>query len=159
MNNNLLKVAGIIETSVNDGPGIRTVLFFQGCSINCKYCHNESIWNTEQSKNYTIKNLFLFINKKCINKKLTLSGGEPLDQYSNLIEFIKLIYKHNYDICLYTGYELDKVPQDILKYLTYLKTGPFIEKLKDSTLPFIGSKNQNFYKVIKGGGKICMREI
>ena len=50
----------------------------------------------------------------------------------------------DWDICLYTGRNLEDVPKNILKYLKYIKVGHFIEELKTTKIPFIGSSNQKF---------------
>lgn len=97
-----MKVASIIHNSVVDGPGLRTVIFFQGCPYNCKGCHNENQqypnssacyneWlkikrerkneNVDTWQRLSANQLIQIIEKNGkINGCLTLSGGEPLDQ-------------------------------------------------------------------------------
>jgi anaerobic ribonucleoside-triphosphate reductase activating protein len=55
----------------------------------------------------------------------------------------------DFDLCLYTGHELKDVPEDILSFLKYIKYGPFIEELKTTMKPFVGSTNQEFMEVSK----------
>ena len=55
----------------------------------------------------------------------------------------------DFDLCMYTGYNLNEVPTDILKYLKYIKVGPYIQELKTTIKPFVGSKNQEFLEVSK----------
>lgn len=131
--------------SLVDGPGVRSVVFFQGCDIHCKGCQNPSSWNIEDGISYNIEELADLLKQKVINKKLTLSGGEPLLQKSALIELIDKL--PDFDIALYTGHDLDKVPKEILQKISYIKTGAFVEELKTSTTPYVGSTNQTFMKV------------
>lgn len=74
-----------------DGPGIRFVLFMQGCPLRCKYCHNRDTWDLKGGKEYTVDEIFnkiiryknYFITS---NGGVTVSGGEPLLQPDFLIE-------------------------------------------------------------------------
>lgn len=76
------------NNSVVDGPGIRTVLFMQGCDLHCKGCQNRSTWNIEKGKKVDIDELVNELTKKVFNKKITISGGEPLMQKECLIELV-----------------------------------------------------------------------
>ena len=64
------------NNSVVDGPGIRTVLFMQGCDLHCKGCQNRSTWDIEKGKKVDIDELVNELNKKVFNKKITISCGE-----------------------------------------------------------------------------------
>jgi len=131
--------------SLCDGKGYRTVLFVQGCNLHCKGCHNQSSWNMKEGKKYEIRKLAQIIREKCFNKELTISGGEPLMQpiaLEMLFEELK-----DFDLCLYTGHEESDVPESIKKYLTYLKVGPYVEELRTTVKPFVGSTNQRFMEV------------
>ena len=97
-----------IETlGLVDGPGIRTIVFLNGCNLRCKYCHNPEMWK-KREKNYTSDELF----KKIIRNKpyfarnnggVTFSGGEPLLQIEFLIETIKKLKKENIHVALDTS--------------------------------------------------------
>jgi len=77
-----------------DGPGIRFVVFMQGCSLQCKYCHNRDTWSRLINQQYTVDEL---IEKICKYKTyfdvsgggVTITGGEPLLQVDFLIELFK----------------------------------------------------------------------
>lgn len=85
------------------------------------------------------------LRKKCFNKELTISGGEPLMQQEALIELFDQL--KDFDLCLYTGHELGEISPKMLSYLRYVKVGPFIQELKTTTKPFVGSTNQQFIEV------------
>ena len=97
-----------IETfGLVDGPGIRTVVFLNGCKLRCKYCHNPEMWHL-QELNYTPKELA----KKIIRNKnyytrnnggVTFSGGEPLLQSEFIIEVAKILKKEKIHITLDTA--------------------------------------------------------
>lgn len=77
-----------------DGPGIRFIVFMQGCSLKCKYCQNRDTWAKKSGKLYTVEEVINKINKytnyfKASNGGVTISGGEPLLQASFLIELFK----------------------------------------------------------------------
>ena len=128
--------------SIVDGPGIRSVLFIQGCEQKCKGCHNPSTWDIEGGRTIYVENLICELRSNVINKKLTISGGEPLLQYSAIIELLKGLL--DFDIALYTGFELTDVPDDILKHIKYIKVGKYIQEKHCTIIPYIGSTNQMF---------------
>ena len=135
------------NNSVVDGPGIRTVLFMQGCDLHCKGCQNRSTWDIEKGKKVDIDELVNELNKKVFNKKITISGGEPLMQKEALIEFVTKLNDLGFDIALYTGHQKEYVPSILLDKVKYLKTGNFIQELKTTVKPFVGSENQVFEEV------------
>ena len=111
-----------IETlGLLDGPGIRTVVFLNGCPLRCKYCHNPETWQIKEN-NYTEKELVekLKRNKpyyKASNGGVTFSGGEPLTQLEYLTKVAKLLKKENIHIALDTSGQTNKNPQELLKYI------------------------------------------
>lgn len=133
------------DNSLVDGPGIRTVLFLQGCDIHCPGCQNESTWDIRKGTEVEIDDLVKELKSNMRSNKLTITGGEPLYQKYALIELIGKL--EGFDIALYTGHQEDNVPNEIKSKLKYLKCGPFIERLKTSIKPFVGSSNQEFKEV------------
>lgn len=89
-----------------DGPGIRTVVFLNGCKLRCLYCHNPEMW-VKQELNYTVEELV----KKIIRNKpyfsnnggVTFSGGEPLLQSEFILEICKELKKENIHIAIDTS--------------------------------------------------------
>ena len=76
-----------------DGPGIRFVIFMQGCMLRCKYCQNRDTWDINSGKVYTtdelIEKIIRYQNYWGKNGGVTISGGEPLLQVDFLIELLK----------------------------------------------------------------------
>lgn len=76
-----------------DGPGIRFVIFMQGCSLKCKYCHNRDTWHMNGGMEYTSDELIAKISRyknyfSVSGGGVTISGGEPLLQMQFLIELL-----------------------------------------------------------------------
>lgn len=145
-----LECAGFIENSCDDGPGIRSVLFLQGCSKNCIGCHNAGIKERGKGTEMEITALIDFIESRCCNKKITISGGEPLEQMDSLTILLEKLKCKGYNICVYTGWELDKVPEEILNLLDYIKTGEFVSNLRSPVIQYAGSTNQHMFSVENG---------
>lgn len=131
--------------SLVNGPGIRTLLFLQGCDRCCEGCHNSSTWDISEGKEYQISELVEILKDGCRNRKITITGGEPLYQKEALTELVKAL--KGFDICLYTSYELDEVPSEILKHINYLKTGRYDSRFRTTTTPYYGSLNQRFITI------------
>ena len=131
--------------SLANGPGVRSLLFLQGCSRHCEGCHNPSTWDMDGGEQCEVHMLAELIREKCTNRKITITGGEPLEQPEAVEELLGEL--EGFDICLYTSYELDEVPSGILRHLSYIKTGRYISSQRTTTTSYIGSKNQEFIKL------------
>lgn len=103
-----------------DGPGIRTVIFFNGCKLRCKYCHNPEMWNKKE-ENYSIDDIVNKVKRfkpyYRDNGGVTYSGGEPLLHVDFLIELSKRLKEENINIALDTaGCGVGKY-DELLKYI------------------------------------------
>lgn len=145
-----LEYAGFLRASTADGPGIRSVFFFHGCRRNCPGCHNSGISVHGSGKSITVDEAVKLIESGCRNHRITISGGEPLEQSEQLKELLYELKHRDYNICLYTGGNLDEVPADILSLPDYVKAGSFVAALKDGANPYAGSSNQHMYTVVNG---------
>lgn len=115
------KVHSIESMGLVDGPGIRTVIFFQGCSLRCKFCHNPDTWTYNGGTEYTPEELVKRIERfktyfKSSGGGVTFSGGEPLRQPEFLLEVLKLCKAKGIHTCIDTaGYGFGDY-DEILKY-------------------------------------------
>lgn len=103
-----------------DGPGIRTVIFMQGCLLRCKYCHNPDTWKCESKDTYTplevVKKVERYKPYFSSGGGVTFSGGEPLLQPEFLLETLKLLKERGINTCIDTaGYGYGNY-DEILKY-------------------------------------------
>ena len=101
------KVHSIESFGTVDGPGIRFVLFLQGCSLKCKYCHNRDTWDINGGEYKSLDEIYekVIRYKNYIYKDggVTVTGGEPLLQYQFLIHFFKKLKKQHIHTCIDTS--------------------------------------------------------
>ena len=117
------KVHSIESFGTVDGPGIRFVLFLQGCNLQCKYCHNRDTWDMNGGEYKSLDEIFEKI-KKYKNYiipsggGITVTGGEPLLQVKFLIELFKKVKQEGITTCIDTSGMIN-VTQDIKELLQY----------------------------------------
>ena len=101
------KVHSVESFGTVDGPGIRFVLFLQGCNLKCKYCQNRDTWDIHAGEFKSLDEIFQKIlrykNYIYKNGGVTVSGGEPLIQFEFLIELFKKLKKENVHTCVDTS--------------------------------------------------------
>ena len=141
MNNTEIRLSGYILESIVDGPGIRTVVFTQGCPHKCIGCHNPKTHPFDKGKIVPIKEIVQLLISNPLSKGLTISGGEPFVQPLSVLTLIKeyKTLRPNHDIIIYTGYTYESLIKlnnpdilEILKLSDYLIDGPFINSLKEN---------------------------
>ena len=151
----MLKIAGIEHESIVDGPGLRTVLFFQGCLRHCEGCHNPETWDVDGGTDVTVDAVLAEIESNPLCSGITYSGGEPFLQASELIALTDKLKKKGYEVAAYTGYLYEellkgtKEQQKLLSMLDVLIDGSFILSECSLDLNFIGSRNQRIIDVQK----------
>ena len=115
------KVHSIESFGTVDCPGIRFVLFLQGCHLQCKYCHNRDTWNMNggeyKSLNDIFEKIMKYKNYIYPNGGVTVTGGEPLLQVKFLIELFKKLKKENIHTCVDTS-GMVALTDDIKKLLS-----------------------------------------
>lgn len=101
------KIHSIETFGTVDGPGIRFVIFMQGCPMRCAYCHNPDTWNIQGGKDIEVAELVDQIKKykHYFGKDggVTLSGGEPLVQIDFVTELFKQLKELQINTCLDTS--------------------------------------------------------
>lgn len=117
------KVHSIESFGTVDGPGIRFVLFLQGCHLQCKYCHNRDTWDMKGGEYKSLDDIFEKI-KRYKNYMLlsgggvTVTGGEPLLQVKFLIELFKKLKAEGIHTCIDTS-GIVAITDDIKEVLKY----------------------------------------
>ena len=155
----------LIQTYLNDllnGEGLCDCYFFSGCELHCPGCFSPETWDPDmpQAKLWTeedFQELLVNASKSYISG-ITLLGGDPFHPVNReeILDLCKRFKEHFGDsktIWIYTGYTweiLEKAKDarwECLKYIDVLCDGPFIEKLKSPSKPWVGSENQRVINV------------
>jgi len=139
-----IKINHILESSSVQGPGKRFTIWVQGCSLHCSGCQNIDTWDFNLGTSILIEDLVEKI-KLSEPKGLTITGGEPLDQFKATFELVQKLFDFK-NIFLCTGYKLDTIVRHhifhkILDYVDIVCAGPFDES-KVCKSKWKGSENQ-----------------
>lgn len=151
-----MKYHNITKDDMNNGDGLRVVLWVSGCNHACPECQNQITWDADCGLNFdeNAKNEIFFELQKDYVSGLTFSGGDPLypgnvECVTNFAREVKTMFPQK-NIWLYTGFLFEQIKNyEILKYIDVLVDGPFIVKLKDNNAHWKGSINQRVIDVQK----------
>ena len=148
-----------------DGPGLRYIIFLQGCPLKCKFCHNRDTWEFNNAgTEYTISYLINKINRftsyiKASNGGVTISGGEPLLQAKNLTVLFQTLKKMGIHTCLDTSGALP-INDEIKELLNYtdlvLLDIKHIDDEKAKALTGVSNKNELAFARYLSDNKIPM---
>jgi len=148
-----IRLAGVVRESIVDGPGIRYVIFAQGCPHRCKGCHNEATLDFTGGKETEIEELVMDIGKNPMISGVTFSGGEPFSQPEGFVRLAERLKERDFDIVAYTGYTYEELlelqKEDVnmkalLENIDILIDGRFILEKRDLHQQFKGSSNQRY---------------
>lgn len=158
-----MKYTTINDNDMINGEGVSVSLWMQGCPHRCLGCHNPELWEfdggTEENVKKVLKKIYNAIIKNNIQRNFSVLGGEPLCPqnifFTNyIIQKVKKKFP-NIKIFIWTGYTLQELQEKysslniLLKSVDVLITGRYIQELRDVTLKWRGSSNQEIlYKGI-----------
>lgn len=165
----IMNYAKINRCDLANGAGVRVSLFVSGCCHHCKGCFNQAAWDYDYGEPFTDKSFAKIITEaesKHI-KGLSVLGGEPLDERNrdcvlNICKDFNTIFRGDKDIWLYTGYVYDDIKDlPVMQYIDVLVDGPYVEELRDLSLPFRGSSNQRIIDVKRSifEGHVVLKEM
>lgn len=145
MGNKTLRVLDIVGGTTVDGPGLRTSIYFAGCTHHCPGCHNPQSWDADGGTEMTIDEIVKIVEDNDFN--VTLSGGDPLMNPENIALLARRLKENGRTIWCYTGYTYEQIAGNerftpLLEMIDVLVDGPFIEAKRDISLRFRGSSNQ-----------------
>lgn len=177
------RLASYISDSIVDGPGLRLVLFTQGCPHRCRGCHNPTTHLRVGGKLQDLGELVEIYEGNPLLQGITLSGGEPMMQAGALAPFARAIRARGGDVVCYSGFTYEqilkmaegespgekfsrmksfKVDADgvraLLEEIDLLIDGPFVESLRNIDLLFRGSSNQRLI-ALSPRGEEMLEEI
>jgi anaerobic ribonucleoside-triphosphate reductase activating protein len=129
------------------GPGRRLLLFTQGCSLRCKGCVNQHLWQFGIGANISAQEVL----ELCQDVEgITLHGGEPLDQSEGILEVVKALKSVGKTVILFTGYQYKELSKSSQKRVWSLSdlvvSGRYIEEKRNIYFQFRGSTNQRVYR-------------
>ena len=162
------KIHSVESFGTVDGPGIRFILFLQGCNLQCKYCHNRDTWDLNQGQYRSLEDVISQVKKYknyiIPNGGVTVTGGEPLLQVKFLIEFFKQLKKENIHTCIDTS-GMVKITEEIKELLSLtdlvLLDIKHIDNEKCKRLVgFSNEKELEFAKYLSNNGiKMWIRQV
>lgn len=150
-----IRLASEIQSdSILDGEGIRTVIWFQGCSHNCEECHNPETHDFNGGFEIDTDDIKKQIDELEYQNGITLSGGDPFFQPEGALEIAKYAHKKGYNVWAYTGFLYEdllknKKTKILLENIDVLIDGKFVKALKSFECKFRGSTNQRVIDVQK----------
>ncbi len=149
----MLNLAGIVNDSIVDGPGIRTTIFCQGCPHHCQGCHNPETWGFGTGTDTDVETVLEMVKSNPLCRGVTFSGGEPFAQADAFSKLARLLKKDGYEVAAYSGFTFEdlltgtKEQRELLENIDILIDGPFILEERSLELNFRGSKNQRILNV------------
>ena len=154
-----IAVAATRERSMREGPGIRYVIWVQGCSLKCKGCFNPHFWSQHGGSSRDIDSLLHDVIAARIKfpeiEGVTFLGGEPFEQPEALAELSQKLQKLDFSIMVFSGYTLAELKDEkssqyvsrlnFLSSIDLLVDGRYQQDNVDIDRPWVGSKNQEFH--------------
>ena len=145
----MIRYSHITPESKVDGPGTRTVVFLQGCTVGCKACQNQHLWPADKGREVTTEILADHV-MKFGNRNITISGGEPTDQMEELALLVETLRDFGAEhIIVYTGRTFEWLVENkcfgimnLIRQIDILVDGPFIYEMDDPMITWRGSRNQ-----------------
>jgi len=153
-----MRVAGLVQDSIVDGPGFRFVVFTQGCALRCEGCHNPETWDPRGGTEISTGDIISEMLGNPLTDGLTLSGGEPFLQAAACAEIASAARRRGLNVWTYSGStfgelmsasETDHSIQDLLNLTDVLVEGPFKLSERTLSLKWRGSRNQRVLDVPK----------
>ena len=151
-----IRIAGTVDDSIVDGPGIRYTVFVQGCSHHCPGCHNPHTHDFAGGRVVDTEEIVAQMRGNPLLDGLTLSGGEPFEQADACAELARQAHALGLNVWCYTGYKYEQLlagdasRQALLSELDVLVDGPFLLAERSLDLLYRGSRNQRLIDVHTG---------
>ncbi|MNW28184.1 Pyruvate formate-lyase 1-activating enzyme [compost metagenome] len=152
-----MNICGYYPESINEGEGLRAVIFISGCKHKCPGCFNPESWSFEAGEEFTAERQLEIISDVKNNPLLdgiTLCGGDPFFSPIETAAFVRLFREScpGKTVWAYSGFTYEQIRRsvnmnELLSLCDVLIDGRFVEAQKDLTLAFRGSRNQRIIKL------------
>lgn len=165
-----IRIAGVMDESIVDGPGFRYAVFTQGCHIHCPGCHNPETHDPNGGKDADTDDMVAEFSENPLLDGITLSGGDPFLQPEACLHLAKAAHKAGLDVWAYSGQTLEELQRladirphlgELLDEIDVLVDGPFLLEQRTLEMRFRGSSNQRVIdmKKTRREGKIIEKSI
>ncbi len=149
-----MRIFGLVQDSIVDGPGFRFSCFVQGCPHHCPGCHNPESHDPNGGREMTVEEVAKELLKNPLTDGLTLSGGDPFAQPEDCLSLAKTAHAHDLNVWAYSGWTFEHLrdhgtPEQraLLEEVDVLIDGPFVLEQRSLALPWRGSRNQRVVNV------------
>ena len=147
-----VRIAHLVDQTAAEGPGVRSAIWLQGCSIRCPGCFNPHTWSPDGGRDSTVGELSGWLSTRTGIEGITLLGGEPFDQAGACAELAIHAQRIGLSVMTFTGYELETLQNDdraevtaLLAATDLLVDGPYDQSKPETRRPWLGSTNQRFH--------------
>ena len=144
-----MRIFGLVQDSIVDGPGFRVSCFVQGCPHHCPGCHNPESHDPGGGRDMTVEEVAKELLKNPLTDGLTLSGGDPFTQPEDCLALAKTAHEHGLNVWAYSGWTFEHLrdrgtpaQRALLEEVDVLIDGPFLLEQRSLALPWRGSRNQ-----------------
>ncbi len=149
-----MRIAGLTQDSIVDGPGFRFTVFVQGCSHHCEGCHNPQTHDPAGGTEMSVEEVIREMRSNPLTDGLTLSGGEPFEQPESCLLLAQAAHESGLNVWAYSGYRFEQLTADprkaaLLREVDVLIDGPFVLAQRSLALMWRGSRNQRVIDVKK----------
>ncbi len=147
-----IRVAGVVNDSIVDGPGFRLAVFTQGCRHACPGCHNPETHDFSKGQEMDTSEIIEKMRTNPLLDGLTLTGGDPFEQADACRALAEAARAMGLSVWAYTGYTFEEVLEDPVKRALaracdVLVDGRFVLAERTLELRFRGSRNQRIIDV------------
>jgi anaerobic ribonucleoside-triphosphate reductase activating protein len=151
-----MRIAGLVQDSIVDGPGLRFTVFTQGCPHRCEGCHNPETHDPDGGSESSVEEVVKQMLSNPLTDGVTLSGGEPFAQAGDCAQIAEAAQKAGLNVWAYTGYTFEYLfnlnsydTNKLLNLIDVLVDGRFILAERSLNIKWRGSKNQRLIDVQK----------
>ncbi len=149
-----MRIYGLVQDSIVDGPGFRFSCFVQGCPHRCPGCHNPDSHDPGGGREMAVEEVAAQLLGNPMTDGLTLSGGEPFAQAEDCLALARAAHAHGLNVWSYSGWTFEhlrdrgsEAQRALLVELDVLVDGPFLLEERTLALPWRGSRNQRVIDV------------
>jgi len=147
-----MRIHQTLHDSIVDGPGLRYVVFTQGCPHGCPGCHNPDTHDPASGKEVAVEAVIQDMLQNPLTDGLTLTGGEPFLQPEDCAAIARAARAAGLNVWCYSGWTLEQLrempeAERLLREIDVLVDGPYRQEQRSLTLNWRGSENQRIIEI------------